>query len=133
MSSLPTLRIRTVDAFVPNPLLLPGMTHVTMPYTILGGRFLLAGSVLGLITASQKLVLSVAAAGDGSQVPVGILVEDVSAYDFAGTALDVGAAVYVRGKFNETALVFGTGHSIATVRSGLWAMGIFTQAPGFSG
>lgn len=134
MSSLPyPNRFRTVDAFVPNPLLLPGKKHLTMPYTILGGRFLMAGSVLGAVTATGKLVLSTAAAGDGSQVPVGILAEDVNAYDFAGSALDVGAPVYVQGMFNETALVFGTGQTITLLRAALKSLGLFTMAPGFSG
>ena len=134
MSSLPyPNRFRTVDAIVPNPLLLPGKRHLTMPFTILGGRFLMAGSVLGQVAASGKLVLSVAAAGDGSQVPVGILAEDVNAYDFSGSALDVGVPVYVQGMFNETALTFGAGQTIALLRNALRALGIFTMAPGFSG
>jgi len=66
-------------------------------------------------------------------VPVGILAEDVNAYDFAGSALDVGAPVYVQGMFNETALVFGTGQTITLLRAALKSLGLFTMAPGFSG
>ena len=135
MSSLPyPNRFRTVDALVPNPLLLPGKKHLTQPFTILGGQHLLAGSVVGVVSASGKIVLSLSAAGDGSQVPFGILAEDVNSYASDGvTALDVGAPVYVEGIFNATALAFGTGQTVALVAPILAARAIYLQNPGFSG
>jgi len=135
LSSLPyPNRFRTVDALVPNPLLLPGKKHLTQPFTILGGQRLLAGSVVGVVTASGKVVLSLSAAGDGSQVPIGILAEDVNSYAFDGvTALDVGAPVYVEGVFNATALTLGTGQTVAGITAAFAARAIYLQNPGFSG
>ncbi len=65
---------------------------------------------------------SVAAATDGSQRPLAILVGDVDA-----TAATKNAAVYRTGEFNEAALNFGAGHSAATVRAALEAAQIYLK------
>ncbi|MFX8266495.1 head decoration protein, partial [Acinetobacter baumannii] len=86
---------------------LPGKRPVFMNYTLKGGQQLVAGSVLGRITASGLLVLSNAAAGDGSQVPMAILCEDVMTFAPDGvTARDTPLSVAVQGYFNRTALNF---------------------------
>lgn len=65
---------------------------------------------------------SVAAATDGSQRPLAILVGDVDA-----TAATKNAAVFRTGEFNEAALNFGAGHSAATVRAALEAVQIYLK------
>lgn len=65
---------------------------------------------------------SVAAATDGSQRPLAILVGDVDA-----TAVAKTAAVFRTGEFNEAALNFGAGHSAATVRAALEAVQIYLK------
>lgn len=123
-----------VDSIVHNGLWLPGKSPVFMTYTLIGGSTYLAGSVLGRVTASGKLKLSASAAGDGSQAPMAILPHDVSAFAADGTtAEDKTVAVAVQGYVNETALVLGAGHTIASVKEALRALGMFLRAPGYSG
>ena len=76
--------------------------------------------------ASDKghLVLSLAAAVDGSEVPMAILGEDL---DTTGGARLF--QVYVEGAFNEGALVFGTGHDADSVRIPLRDRGIYLDVP----
>lgn len=131
-------RSRVVDSITFNPLFAPGERPVFMNYTLLGGQQLIQGSVLGRITASGLLVLSDPAAGDGSEVPMAILCEDVSTYAADGvTPYDTPVSVAVHGAFNPTALTFGPTvllpARIATVCEQLRAVGIHTRAPGYSG
>lgn len=84
-----------------------------------GGGVLARGTVLGKITASGKVLKSLSAAGDGSQTPYAILAEDVDA-----TSADADAMVYMAGTFNSNFLVYGTGHSLATVFDALRAVDI---------
>lgn len=65
---------------------------------------------------------SVAAATDGSQRPLAILVGDVDA-----TAAAKNAPVYRTGEFNEAALNFGAGHSASSVRAALEAVQIYLK------
>lgn len=68
---------------------------------------------------SGKYIKSLAAATDGSQTPVAILAEDADA-----TSADVTTVAYVTGEFNTAAITFGTGHTAASVKAGLAALGI---------
>ena len=91
--------------------------------TIISGQDLARGAVLGRITASGKYTLSLSAAGDGSQTPVGILANDVDA-----TGGDVaGVPMYREGDFNERALILGTGHTLDTVRNAFRGTAIHIQ------
>jgi hypothetical protein len=90
------------------------------PVTLLAGQNLKRGALLGKVTASGKYVLSLAAAADGSQVPVAILVEDIDA-----SAGDKAALAYTRGDFNAQALTLGAGHTVASVKAALANLGIF--------
>lgn len=92
--------------------------------TLLAGQNLKRGALLGKVTASGKYVLSLAASSDGSQAPVEVLVHDTDA-----TAGDVETLAYDRGDFNQAAMTFGTGHTPASVRDGLRALGIFIHKP----
>ncbi|WP_296201485.1 head decoration protein [uncultured Hyphomicrobium sp.] len=119
----------TVSALVRNELALPGKDPVLAPFKIAQGLTLKRGSVLGRVSASGALILSLAAAGDGSNTPFAVLLEDVD------TTLESGPTVRtvaVEGFFNETALVFGTGHTADTVRAPLRDRGIYLSAPRYS-
>lgn len=91
------------------------------PCVIAAGQVLERGSVMGRVTASKKLVLSVAAANDGSQVPTGILPFDVDSTDE-----DKNGAVYVAGgRFVTSELKLGAGHTVASVKAAFEGKPIF--------
>lgn len=106
----------------PLPSLIAGdFPRVTRLVTIAGGSGALdAGAVLGRITASKKLTLSAAAAGDGSEAVRAVLAEPVDA-----TAGDVQAIAYFTGEFNPDQLTFGAGHTAASAADALRALSIF--------
>ena len=80
---------------------------------------LVRGSVLGKVTASGNYLLSLSAAGDGSEVPSMILAEDVDA-----SSDPKRAAAIAGGCVNEDELTFGTGHDADSVRDALRDVGI---------
>lgn len=88
--------------------------------TLVTGQNLTRGAVLGKITASGKYTLSLAAAVDGSEVPVAILGQDTDA-----SAADKVTFAYEKGTFNERALTLGAGHTLDSIRAGLRDLGIF--------
>ena len=90
--------------------------------TLLSGQVLARGTVLGLISASQKYTIATSAASDGSQTPTAILAEDTDA-----TAGDRNTVAYIEGTFNETALTLGAGLTIGPVRAALRSVGIYTD------
>jgi hypothetical protein len=114
----------SVSAIVYNPILMPGKDPVFAHYTILTNQVLVKGSVLGVVTASGKLKLTAAAAGDGSEVAMAVLMEDLDT-----TGADKGFQVLVEGFVNETALTFGAAHTADTCRHALRAQGIYLTAP----
>jgi hypothetical protein len=126
---------RVMDAIVFNPLWLPGHEPHFMNYVIAGGQTLLAGSVLGRVTATGKLKLSAASAADGSETPMAVLAHDVASYDaVSGAAKDVNASVIVAEAYiNETALHWGADHTLTSVKEALRPLGILLRAPGYSG
>lgn len=89
-----------------------------------GATDFVAGDTFNITVAAGtgEYKRSVAAATDGSQRPLAILVGDVDA-----TAAPKNAAVYRTGEFNEAALNFGAGHSAATVRAALEAVQIYLK------
>ena len=123
-----------VGGLVNDPLWLPGKQTRFQVYTILGGQTLLPGTVLGQITASGKLKMCVAAAGDGSQVPVGILGEPMATFAADGTtSQDQTMAIAVEGYVNESRLIYGAGYTLALLKTQLRNIGILTRVPGYSG
>jgi len=113
----------TQDAFVPDQLIggdLKIVTHAGR--TITGGAYA-RGTVLGKITASGKYTIALAAATDGSQTPIAILVDDVDAS--AGDAL---GGIYAMGEFNERAVTLGAGTTLAAARSALEIQNIYLKS-----
>lgn len=84
---------------------------------------LVRGAVLGLVTASGEVKLSVDTAVDGSEVPHSILAQDADA-----TAAAVTVPVYLAGQFNQEALTFGGAHTAASVKAGLRDKSIYLRA-----
>lgn len=111
------------DAFIPDQLIGGDAKIVTKTVTITGGLFL-RGTVLGKITASGKYTLALAAASDGSQTPVAILVDNVDA-----TSADALGGIYQMGEFNQNAVILGTGITAAAATTALEAQNIYLKIP----
>lgn len=112
------------DAYNPDRLIAGSADLITETAVIAAGANLERGTLLGVVTATGKFVQSAAAASDGSQTPVAILV------DFAPAAsADASAGIYVAGEFNENAVLYGAGHSAASVKAALRARGIYLKTP----
>lgn len=114
----------TTESYTPDRLHAGDFPIRTLDVTIASGQNLARGALLGKITASGKYVLSLAAAGDGSEVPSAILAEDVDA-----SAGDKSGIVYVSGDFSEDAITYGTGHTADSVRAGLRDLNIYLHKP----
>lgn len=72
--------------------------------------------------ASKKRKLSLAAATDGSEKPIEILLHPVDATDG-----DVEAIVAIAGRFATAGVTFGTGHTLASTEAALNALGIYIE------
>ena len=90
-----------------------------------GGVDFVVGDTFTITVAagSGEYVKSLAASVDGSQTPRVILTEDIDA-----TSAAVNTVAYETGDFVESFLILGTGHTIASIREGLRARGIFISA-----
>ena len=109
-----------VDSYTPDALVAgnPDLL-LNAPAIISSGQSLKRGALLGQITTSGKYLLSVAAATDGSQTPVGILVDDTDA-----STADKASIIYTRGDFLADCLTYGAGHTAASVAPALRLHGI---------
>ena len=89
-----------------------------------GAADFVAGDAFNVTVAAGtgKYKLAVAAAADGSQKACAILVRATDA-----SAADKEASVYVTGEFAKNKLVFGAGHSAATVAADLAALNIYLR------
>lgn len=111
----------TSDTYVPDKLIAANANLlVSNPITLISGQNLLRGALLGRITASGKLTLSLSAAVDGSQTPAGVLVDDCDA-----SAGDKSALMFVRGDFIAEGVTFGAAHTAASTQAALRDLGIF--------
>ncbi|MCG5240088.1 head decoration protein [Azospirillum doebereinerae] len=113
-----------VQSYTPETLFTGTFPRHTEPRRIASGQTLEARSVLGMVTATKQLKLSLAAATDGSQTPVAIL---LAAIDTTAAAAD--APVYLAGCFNPELLVYGTGHDAASVKAAFTGSPLFLRAP----
>ena len=113
------------DSFTPEDLITGEKQIVTGTIVVASGAGVVESrSVLGIITASGKALLSDNAASDGSEVPNCILVHEIDA-----TSADVEAAVYFEGCFNPELLVLGGTHSEVTIAAALRDSGIYLKTP----
>lgn len=96
----------------------------TEKVTVITGQNLVRGALLGKITASGKVNLSLSAAVDGSQTPYAVLAEDIDA-----TAEDKEAVAYISGDFNADAITYGAAHTAASVKDGLRDKNIYLHTP----
>lgn len=89
-----------------------------------GSTDFVAGDAFDITVAagSGKYKRAVAAATDGSQRPVGILVMDTDA-----SLADAVTSMFRTGEFNEAALNFGAGHDADSVRAALEALQIYLR------
>lgn len=79
-------------------------------------------TVMGRITASRKLAVLDKDAVDGSAVPVGVMATDT----LDATSGDyVGAALYLKGEFNENRLIFAAGTAYADVQDEMIAANLY--------
>lgn len=95
---------------------------ITDSGVIEAGQNLQRGAVLGKITASGKLVLSVDTATDGSQTPYAVLNQSTDA-----SGGDKVAPIILCGELNEGALVFGGAHTADSTRDALRDVGIYIK------
>ena len=112
------------EAYDPDRLLAGDHSPITEDVTIITGENLVRGAVVGRITVSGKYNLSLSTAGDGSEVPVGVMADAVDA-----TAADKVGPVYFAGEFNEDALTLGASHTIASIRQALRGLSIYLKNP----
>ena len=111
------------ESFNPNDII-AGAAHIhDEPIVLASGQNLIRGAVLGKITASGKCVLSLAAAEDGSEDPVGILQDDTDA-----SAADKKTSIMLSGEFDQALLTYGTGHNAASVKAAFAGKGIWLVA-----
>lgn len=114
---------RTEEAYAPDRLIAGDHPRMTETLTVISGQNLARGALVGKITASGKLTLSLSAAGDGSQVPYGVMADDVDA-----SAADKAGPVFLSGEFAEEVVTYGTGHTAATVQDGLRDKSIYLKS-----
>ena len=119
---MPQYPSQSSESYTPDRLV-AGMTQLVSETGILvAGQALPRGALMGRITATGKLTLSLAAATDGSQVPYGVLLDA-----FDATAADVVCGVYIKGEFDPASITFGAGQTQAGLHDALRAMGIFLK------
>ncbi len=97
-------------SFAPNDLLVSDVPVVTRNIAIAQGQLLDRGAVVGLVTADDNYVLSLAAAENGSEVPALVLAYEVDASDGPKVV-----AAYSSAAFDATKLVYGAGHDAGSV------------------
>lgn len=88
--------------------------------TVLSGENVTKGTAMGKITASGKLTILDANAGDGSQNPYCIMAEDVDA-----TGGDTVGLAYLAGGFNENKITFNSGEDADTHFDAFRDLGIY--------
>ncbi len=120
---MPQYPFQSSETYTPDRLIAGETQLVTRSYVLLAGQVLERGTIVGMITASGKLTTSTSAAADGSQNPFGILIDhyDSTLGDMAG------CGVYLKGEFNENAVILGTGWTLATIMPGLRDNGIYLK------
>lgn len=110
--------LKESTSYDPNGIIVGNFPVQTAVATIAAGADLQPGAVLGRVTASGAYVLSAAAASNGSETPVAIL---LSAADAAGESAE--ALILLTGEVDGGRLSFGAGHTSQTVETAFRAAG----------
>nr|VFK12791.1 MAG: Bacteriophage lambda head decoration protein D [Candidatus Kentron sp. LFY] len=110
------------EFYTPDSLIAGDHPIVTQSVTVATGQNLKRGTLLGKVSASGKVVLSEAAANDGSQTPYAVLSEDTDATDGDKTTI-----AYLSGEFDEDSITFGIGHTADSARDALRAINIYLK------
>lgn len=77
-------------------------------------QVILAGTVLGRVAASGNVIPCISGALDGSQFPIGVLVNDVT----IASGQTANVAMCIDGDVNASKLIWYGGDSLATVTAG---------------
>lgn len=112
------------EIFIPDQLIAGNLKLVTQNYIVASGAGVVTrGTPMGVVTATGKVIPSVSTAVDGSEKPVGLLVDITDA-----TAVDQSCGLYVMGEFNSNVIsaVMGASWTIPTLMAAL-PSGIFIK------
>lgn len=109
-------------SYTPEQLTAGAFPIVKAAGVIAAGQTLVAGSVLGQVTAGGEYKLSASAASDGSQAPTVVLDEAIDTT--AGAAPGV---LRLTGEVLGTALTLGAGHTLASVKAALRPLSLFVR------
>ena len=112
----------TLGVFEPDNLIAGTYPIRTAPIVLKSGQNIVRGTVLGIISATKKHVISLSAAGDGSEIPDMVASDDIDA-----SAVDVKGVAYIKGEFNQNAMTFGTGHTAESTFTVLKDKGIILR------
>lgn len=101
-------------------------TSPQINFTAASGGSPAAGDIFAIVLdpAGTQWTISNAAGTDGSQNPIGVLVDTVDC-----TSGPVIAGVYLQGEFNTNALIFGPGWDADTTKTQLQVRGIYLKTP----
>lgn len=110
------------ETFTPENLIAGGFPRVMESVTLLSGESRKRGTLLGKVTASEKLKLCNSANTDGSQTPYGILAEDCDA-----SSADKVTSCFLSGEFNSNAMTFGGTDTAATHKAALRDLNIYLK------
>jgi len=135
VSTLPPATCQTVDAAIYATLQTPGGKLSFQSMLLAGGFSYPPGTVLGLATSGAyagKCILADPTAIDGSQTPVGLMLEAVNTFDQNGAPLDMSVSVAVTGSFNPNCINYSAGWTMAAMQEALRAINITTTKPSFS-
>ena len=110
------------DTYTPRQITAGDFPIVVEAGVIAAGQKLLAGAVLGQVTASKEYVLCKVAAEDGSKTPVAILDQDVDTTDGAK-----GAPIRLTGQVLGKQLTLGEGLTLADAKAALRPLCIFIR------
>jgi len=109
--------------FVPDQLIAGNLKLVTRDVTIGENQTLPRGAVVGQVTASGQFILSVATATDGSQNPLGIIVDTVT----TGASATGAGSIYEMGEFNSNYLTYDPSWNVTSLTNAFRNVSIFIK------
>ena len=110
------------ETYVPDQLVAGDLKRVTTNVTF--GASVVRGQVVGLQTASGNYIPSVATATDGSQVPVGLAVDN---FTIAAGNTSVVGSIYQTGEFNLNYVTVDPSFTTSAITNALRPFNIFLK------